>query len=404
MKFTLLGTDQATLELARAILADPAHELTAIHDPCDLPWQPGPLAERIAKGGEWATLLSGDDPPCVLVARGQQDDDRADQLRKLAQARVPLVVAHPVHGSMLIYYELEMIRAESQGLLLPYNPAAWHPVWEKLAEWVERQPAATSGEKFAWAQLLIERTVQTRRREVVLAHFARDVQLARTLVGELTHLSAMASGSGDPDYANLMVQMSGPGKVLVRWNVAFEEPATSQPTSRATLTLVGQNAKATIRMPAHAQGWSLTVESQGLAEELPLGERDLTAEHLARIVKAVGGSSQSPTWMDACRTMELADAVDRSIERRRTIELHYDEHTEQDSFKGIMSGAGCFLLLGAILAAIVGSAAGNFGVALADIWPFALLGLLVVFLLLQLLRLVYPHSHTSDQNRDPPTG
>jgi hypothetical protein len=56
-----------------------------------------------------------------------------------------------------------------------------------------------------------------------------------------------------------------------------------------------------------------------------------------------------------------------------------------------MAGIGCFLLMGGLAFVVLATTMGNFGVALADHWPKFLLGLLVVFLSLQLLRFAFPH-------------
>jgi hypothetical protein len=88
--------------------------------------------------------------------------------------------------------------------------------------------------------------------------------------------------------------------------------------------------------------------------------------------------------------MELADAVEHSLQRGRTIELHYDTPSEHSTFKGIMSGVGCLLLIVGLVVLVIATTAVNAGVPLADYWPYLLLAVLVAFLLLQSLRLVFP--------------
>ena len=36
---------------------------------------------------------------------------------------MPMIIVHPVHESMLVYYELDMNRQESGCLMLPYAPS-----------------------------------------------------------------------------------------------------------------------------------------------------------------------------------------------------------------------------------------------------------------------------------------
>ena len=61
---------------------------------------------------------------------------------------------------------------------------------------------------------------------------------------------------------------------------------------------------------------------------------------------------------------------DRSLARGRTIELFNEEHTEEESFKGVMAMGGCLLLvmaLGVLFVAVVVE-----GLRLPGYGPFAL--------------------------------
>lgn len=55
-----------------------------------------------------------------------------------------------------------------------------------------------------------------------------------------------------------------------------------------------------------------------------------------------------------------------------------------------MSAGGCLLLLLSIGLPIVASIVGKFRFGIADLWPIASLAVLVPFLLLQLLKFVFP--------------
>lgn len=50
------------------------------------------------------------------------------------------------------------------------------------------------------------------------------------------------------------------------------------------------------------------------------------------------------TWQDEIRAAELDDAVRRSVARRRTSVLDYQDVTEEATFKGAMTLLGCSLL------------------------------------------------------------
>jgi hypothetical protein len=59
------------------------------------------------------------------------------------------------------------------------------------------------------------------------------------------------------------------------------------------------------------------------------------------------------TWQDAVRCLELDDAARRSVERRRSSVLEYQEATEEVGFKGTMTLVGCglfWVVLGLVIA------------------------------------------------------
>jgi hypothetical protein len=111
-----------------------------------------------------------------------------------------------------------------------------------------------------------------------------------------------------------------------------------------------------------------------------------TAEARPPVLAPANGPplSVAPTWKDEIRCLELDDAARRSVERRRTSMLEYQEATEEVGFKGTMTLVGCGLLWGMLLLVI-----------LANWYPrlgWLIIPLLIVFLGLQLLRWVVPRA------------
>jgi TRAP-type C4-dicarboxylate transport system permease small subunit len=85
--------------------------------------------------------------------------------------------------------------------------------------------------------------------------------------------------------------------------------------------------------------------------------------------------------------------VPRSLAKGRAIDLHQEEFSELGTFRGTMASLGCGLILAALLvlviATLVGGIANEFdwqlGKRLAGAWPYLVLTVLGVVLLLQLL-------------------
>ena len=394
MKFALLGADADALKLAAAAARGPKHELVSAHDVGLAAAAIREFAPRAKIVEHWEELLSGAACEAVIVGRGADDDARADQLRKLVQAGVPLVISHPIHESMLVYYELDMIRQESHCPMLPYTPALGHPAIARLAELLRADAADSLG---PLQQLVIERSFSRCDRRTAQAGFVRDMELVRTLCGRMNKVAAMtsptavASSGGKPAgeviFANLGVQMSGPAGALVRWSVAAGAEAGG-----VRWNFVGARGQAKLEIPADGQVWKLeTRRTAAAAQEETFPPWDAPSLALDMIEQARSGRPLKPVWLDAANTMELADAIEHSLQRGRTIELQYESASEQSTFKGLMSGIGCFLLIGVLLFVIAATTAVRFGMPLADYWPYALLALLLAFLLLQTLRLAFPH-------------
>jgi hypothetical protein len=66
-------------------------------------------------------------------------------------------------------------------------------------------------------------------------------------------------------------------------------------------------------------------------------------------VSSIAPARDSVPWNEAVTAFELWDAVEYSIERRRTIELHREPVSERAIFKTRMAAWGCGVLLGTLL-------------------------------------------------------
>ncbi|MBS0209572.1 MAG: hypothetical protein JSS27_11535 [Planctomycetes bacterium] len=382
MRFALLGLTATTHALGQAAQAA-GHEVTAAYPGLRSSLEPADAGQSSALADDWQALLGGKIADAVIVGHSA-DELRLEQLRTLIQAGVPLLVEHPVVDSMLSFYELDMHRQGSTGaVLMPFIPARWHPAVARLAEMVaagERSPIGQVD------QLIFDRPMPVRDRQQVRSALASDIDLLRTVAGTLRKIGAMSSATaaGGIDWANLNVQTAGPSGCLVRWSIGPVEDRTA-----AQVALVGRSGKATLTMPIDEQ-WVLQIRTGSETRTETYDEWNPTAEAIERFELACAGQPVEPTWLDACRDMEIVDAVERSVARGRTIDVYGEEQTEQGTFKGMMAAGGCVLLMVALLATIVATTAVYWGVPGASYWPYVLFGLLGAFLILQTLRLAWP--------------
>ena len=384
MKLALLGADPDTLSLAREIVRSERHQLVWAGDLAAAEDYVRRLAPQAVVSNEWESLLAGSGVDAVIVARDQDEERRAEQLRKLVQAAVPLLVSHPVHSSMLIYYELDMIRRETGGILIPYLPARYHSALQQLRGRLDSSAGEPADAQLGEVeQLIVDRMLAERREEAVLRQFAVDVDLMQLLCGPMNKVSAMAAASDNP-FASLGVQLSGSGPALARWSVS---PVEEQPGAK--VTLLASRGKATLWMPAEQDDWKLEFSGGQPSKPQMLDPWQPEEQALAALEAAIGGAPAAPDWLEASRDVELAEAIGRSLKKGRTVELHNEDYTEQATFKGTMTSLGCGVLMAALVMLPVAAVAAKLGCPWARYWAWILLAMLVLFLAMQGLGLLF---------------
>ena len=135
MKLTLLGITPEALAVTRDIISA-GHQVQDVFD-STFPLQQDVPAGRLRS--DWEILLHTSEFDAVVVAGPLTDGvlspevraRREDQLRKLVQAGMPLIVLPPVCEA-IVGLELEMIRRDVRGVITTYLPRAMHPIWQEL--------------------------------------------------------------------------------------------------------------------------------------------------------------------------------------------------------------------------------------------------------------------------------
>jgi predicted dehydrogenase len=386
MQLALLGVDDQTLALAAAAARSGEDEIVMIDALAQRAAEAAAISPRARLVDDWNAMLDSQNVDAVLVA-ADEPIARIDQLRRLIQLRMPVLVSHPVSLSMLDCFELEMIREETNCVVLAYVPARWHPASAELGTILD---GGQSSPIAATEQITFERFLPRREREDVLQQFARDADLVQFIAGPATKLHALgsaAAGRADP-YANLAVQMTCPDGLVCRWMVA---PVETEAGGR--VTLVGSCGKAILWMPQADDAWRLELRAATGTSTQDYPQWNAPEAALEMLSLAVANEEVGSNWNDAARTVELADAIDRSLAKGRTIDLHQEEFSDVGTFKGTMASAGCGLLVvGLILVVVVAlvhtlaaQAGWNRLARMLDGWPYLMLVVFGIFLLLQLL-------------------
>lgn len=397
MKFALLGIDADSLRLAETVQSDADHELIAVYDAHSKSGNTPLDAVRLPPSQSWESILGSLSCDAVIVSQmpGQDPDLRADQLRKLVQLDVPLLVVQPACEA-IIGYELEMIRADNRCVVYPFVPGAQHPAIKKMRAILQEQ----SGDENPPAeQLVFERPLASRKRDEVLRRFMRDVHLMRKVMGKVQQIAAMGAGEDDLVYTSLNVQLRFQNGVLAHWALKPELE-----NLEARLTAIGSSKTVELSMGTNEANWSLRLDQGNAGESFTFPAFDSYQDGLCEFVSAVERNTFEVGWNASCRDIEISETIRDALRRRRTIDLYEEEHSEEATFKGLMALGGCGLLsFGVILLLIAGVVEGlklplrnN---ALWQRWPLFLLVLVLVFLLLQLLQLVFQRESVSDSSQ-----
>jgi hypothetical protein len=419
MRIALLGADEEALALVRHAVLIGGHSLVAACDAGLWSNQLVALAPGVRLEDNWESLVLGTVADAVVVSRGlasqahvtgfDDTERRADQLRKLAAARIPLLIIVPACEAIL-GFEIEMIRRDVGGVVVPYSPGRHHSMLSRLALWLANPGESPVG---PIEQILLERQQADRSRDAVLVQLARDTALVRQLVGDIRTVSASGpprEAGRDPlgpkpttlpPLANLSVNLGGQLETPVRWSIG---PVADAPGGR--LVLVGEQGRAVLSMPAAGE-WRLDLAGAAVepAEEPSASEAQVALADLKR--RIVEQQPDDGAWLAACRDQEVAESVDRSLARGRTIELFNEQHTEEESFKGVMAMGGCLLLSATLVMLFAVALVEALQLPLREMgfwraWPLYVLLPLGVFLLLQLLGFVAKKEPAPDEASGPP--
>jgi hypothetical protein len=293
---------------------------------------------------------------------------------------------------VLPYYEVDMARREMGGLVRHYNPAAGHPIFAKLAAWV-RDGHPQIGTVH---QVTCERRVNGTSRRAIVDQLARDAEPLAVVAGDIKRVSAVGPIKGQRSFASLQVQMTCSGAASARWSVGSLAGAEHD----MVLTLVGERGTVALRTFSNAaespRPWELETVTATDRNQETLEPRDsariaITAFAAAFLAEREERGGHS-TWETATRAMEVVDAVELSLEKNRTVDVHQQQLTEQLAFRGTMAAFGCGLLLigffALVFVTMIGGAENEDRPLLFGRWPILLLAVLACFLLLQFLPLL----------------
>jgi myo-inositol 2-dehydrogenase/D-chiro-inositol 1-dehydrogenase len=369
MNFLILGDGAEELAWARAIARDPAHRLLAAYPgfaefPALKP--PADFDDALALAELEAVVVGG-----AIASRGES-------LRRVAAVGLPAICLHPPGDDSEAYYQVALSREETGAVVIPDLPGRLHPALELLRSEIEHP------ELGGFRGLTVKGSAAPEAGDLTRHVFPRLVDPVRALIGEIEAVTATGDPPGPSPSESLIVQLRGPAARRAEVRIERGSAAPGQ------LVLSAAAGSLTLE---HSPTWDgparlIRRSAEGGESVSPLESWDPHAAILAILMEADNSRDRlvHPNLMDGTRAMELAEATVRSLNRGRTVELHYEEISEAATFKAVMTSIGCLVFLAVLVvlpAALIGPPLGFPGTLYI---AYAIPPILVLYILVQLFR------------------
>lgn len=355
MRFALLGEGPLAFAVAHAVLAQaPAHRLIRQSRLGSLSLPDSPFAPGVRFARNWEELLTDADVDAVIVGGG--NDELQPVVRQLVQAGKAVLVAPELVQSAAFFYELSLVESESPGRIFPMLGLRGHPLVLKLKELLS-QGELGSIRHVQFDRKLASQAAAAHAPVLTPAQMASallvDADLLRMLCGSYDQVTASRSGEAARGYSLATVMLAGSGVPQAVWTTAAhphdDDWKLTISGEAGTAVLDGNPAEGRLRLTLHGIEPSAAVEECTADAGAWLLETFAASAAQSRGSENPAGSSQ---WDELARAVELVDAVERSVRRRRTIDVYFETPSERGIFKTQMTAVGCSLLM-LTLAAVV---------------------------------------------------
>lgn len=369
MNFLILGDGTEEKAWAEAIEKSSSDQCIAAYpaflDSVDATTKvPRDLDDALATAGVEAALVGG------------EPEFRAEVLRRVAAEGLPAICLHPPGPDSEAYYQVAMSRAETGAVLVPALAGRCHPGVVALRD------SFASGFLGDLRNVKYEATVTSSNGDLVRDVFARAVDLVRSILGEIEAVNATGDPPGVRPETELVVQLRGSQSRRAEVRLSVGEPTPVR------LAVTGTHGSSTLEFGLDlTEPARLVITGNDRRESIrDFGPWDAKADLLSVLTDAVAGRSVHPDLADGTRAMEISEAVSRSLRRGRTVELHYEEISEQGTFKSVMTSVGCLVLLSILFVLPLALAGPALGIGWTIYLAYFIPPVLVGFILLQLLR------------------
>ena len=320
-----------------------------------------PVSQGFRIVRNWEELLTDAEVDAVIVAG--REDELQPVVRQLVQAGKAVMVAPELVHSAAFFYELALVESESPGRIFPLLALRGHPLVLKLKELIS-QGGLGSIRHVQFDRKIATNAYDGRAVLMTQADLACDLlidsDLLRTLCGSYDQVTASRSGDAAQGYSLATVMLAGSSVPQAVWT------ATAYREDDWLLTISGELGTAVLDGNPEQGQLRLTRSMQEMPAFVETSNADAGNWMLESFASSWAGQSAAPSlaedrpdnrgqsslWGELARAVELVDAVERSVRRRRTIDVYFETPSERGIFKTQMTAVGCSLLM-LTLAAVV---------------------------------------------------
>ncbi|MEZ6130489.1 MAG: hypothetical protein R3C59_17525 [Planctomycetaceae bacterium] len=361
MRFVVAGDCVEAVFLAEAMAVSDQHQLltASVTDEVALAMSGRGISYTLVNSPEEAVL----DPACeaVLVAASDVDQSMA-LVRQASQAGRHVIVIPPKNVSTAFSFELHLLLDESERGIVPLC-GRWYVDWPD-------------------GNVSLKTDVQQLSLSFPLVSDNRDH-------AQLAGVDALCGCGWAFSQVTALDVRGADGQLLSRSIMLAASEASERNVPPATLSFsadAGVDSAAVVVRPANG-------ENRRYVTALPTPETvsnaKLQAGVLSRIVARLSDETACQAGMEAfSNTLELMEGVEKSLRRRRTVDVYFDGVSERSAFKTQMTAIGCgvlsYLMFGLIAFLIVAKVANLPSWAL-QVGRILWITPLVLFLLAQLL-------------------
>ena len=343
MRLALLCDDPAVVPWLDAMAGHSTHEVVvaATVSPRGSDLLRGRAGIRLTS--QWEDLLIARDIDAVLV--GGSEPSLLEAIKQLATTGQSILFLPQAAQGSTFLYELSLIRDDNRVRLFP---ALLHRRDQALV----RLRDVLQDRSLGKVQLIqFEREVSGLSTTGALpqtdvnAALLPDLDLLRWLSGDYDQVTALRTGAANEAVLMQTVTLAGRGLPEATWHI---QSTSGVEVSR--LTVHAERGRTVVDRDPASNEWVLT-ESSGAKV---IGNRVAAARELLDEFEAsLTGNASLIEWPELVKVFETLDATQRSVTRRRTIELHFEPMSERAIFKTQMTAIGCGVLVGTFLLTLV---------------------------------------------------